>query len=77
MMSLEQDVKLNIECLNQFTTSVQRATEAWKGFCELMYMYSTSFGQVTVYPNNRVKHLARHAKKYRVRKKNQRRAIYI
>lgn len=76
-MSLEQSVELNIECLNRFTTSVQRATEAWKCFCERIYMYSTSFGQVAVYPNNRVKHLAKRAKKHRTRKKNQHRALYI
>ena len=50
--------------------SIQRATESWKCFCELMY-------QIVVYPNNRVKHLAKHAKKHRTRKKNQHRALYI
>ena len=76
-MSLEQSVKLNIECLNRFTTSFQRTTEAWKHFCELLYAYSTCGGRVAVYPNNRVKHLAKHAKKHRTRKKNQHRALYI
>lgn len=61
----------------KLSASVRECTDAWAALLDMWNAYGNANLVFPIYPNNRVKHLAKHAKKYRVRKKNQRRALYI
>lgn len=60
-----------------FTESILAFAKLSASVLDIWNAYGNANLVFPIYPNNRVKHLAKHAKKYRVRKKNQHRALYI
>lgn len=68
-----------IEAFEELATEANRAfsvfVEEFKAFCEPLKISLRTSLQVYMKPNSRIKHLALHSKKARVRKKNIKRLL--
>lgn len=76
-MPLESNIKLAAEAVNKFGVEIRVAIDTWRRFVDVYREYGMHLEPVALYPNKRCAHLAKHAKKFRTRKKNQARALYI